>query len=198
MDGWAVLTALKADPDLRDIPVVVVTILKDRGMAFSLGAADFMTKPVDRASLTATLRRYCADTDAGPVLIVDDDPSARDAARRMLERLGFAAAEAPNGVEALRWLDTHSPPALILLDLIMPEMDGFAMLEAMRKLPTLKNVPVVVLTAKQLTAEEKSTLSGRTERILAKEVTSNMELAEAVRRCVSRRTTARPAAGSAS
>jgi CheY-like chemotaxis protein len=197
MDGWTVLTALKADPDLCDIPVVVVSILRERGIAFSLGAADFMTKPVDRASLTAMLRRYCADTDSDPVLIVEDDPSAREAARRMLERLGFTAAEAASGVEALRWLDSHPPPALILLDLIMPEMDGFAMLEAMRKRPTLENVPVVVLTAKQLTAEEKSLLSGRTEKVLAKEATSNIELAEAIRRCIRRRATTGSVAESA-
>ena len=79
MDGWAVLVALKADPELRDIPVVVVTILKDRGMAFSLGAADFMTKPVDRAGLTAMLRRYCSGAAAGPVLLVEDDPATREA-----------------------------------------------------------------------------------------------------------------------
>jgi CheY-like chemotaxis protein len=190
MDGWAVLVALKSDPDLRDIPVVIVTILMDRGMAFTLGAADFMTKPVDRASLTAMLRRYCSGAGAGLVLLVEDDASTREATRRVLERLGFAAAEAANGVEGLRWLDSHSPPALILLDLMMPEMDGFAFLEAIQKHPTLRNIPVVVLTAKQLTAEEKRVLSGGTEQILAKEGTSNIDLVEAIRRCVRRRAAA--------
>jgi len=186
MDGWAVLVALKSDPDLRDIPVVIVTMLMDRGMAFTLGAADFMTKPVDRASLTAMLRRYCSGAGAGLVLLVEDDASTREATRRVLERLGFAAGEAANGVEGLRWLDSHSPPALILLDLMMPEMDGFAFLEAIQKHPTLRNIPVVVLTAKQLTAEEKQVLSGGTEQILAKEATSNIDLAEAIRRSVRR------------
>jgi CheY-like chemotaxis protein len=186
MDGWAVLVALKSDPDLRDIPVVIVTMLMDRGMAFALGAADFMTKPVDRASLTAMLRRYCSGAGAGLVLLVEDDASTREATRRVLERLGFAAGEAANGVEGLRWLDSHSPPALILLDLMMPEMDGFAFLEAIQKHPTLRNIPVVVLTAKQLTAEEKQVLSGGTEQILAKEATSNIDLAEAIRRSVRR------------
>jgi CheY-like chemotaxis protein len=101
MDGWSVLVALKADPDLRDIPVVVVSIVKDRGMALSLGAADFMTKPVDRASLTAMLRQHCPVTGSSPVLIVEDDPAAREATRRMLEKLGFKAAEATNGLKAL-------------------------------------------------------------------------------------------------
>ena len=192
MDGWAVLVALKSDPDLRDIPVVIVTILMDRGMAFSLGATDFMTKPVDRASLTAMLRRYCSGAGAGPILLVEDDPATRDSTRRILERAGFAAAEAANGMEGLRWLDGHAPPALILLDLMMPEMDGFAFLEALQEHPTLRNVPVVVLTAKQLTAEEKRALSGRTEEILAKEATSHVQLAEAIRRCVRRRVAADP------
>jgi signal transduction histidine kinase/CheY-like chemotaxis protein len=198
MDGWAVLVALKADPDLRDIPVVVVTILKDRGMAFTLGAADFMTKPVDRANLTAMLRRYCPGETDGPVLLIDDDPSAREATRRILEKLGFATAEAANGVEALRWLNVHSPPALILLDLMMPEMDGFAFLEVVQNDPTLQSVPIVVLTAKQLTAEEKRALSGRTEQVLAKEATSSIELSEAIRRWIGRRAAADPAGRNAS
>jgi signal transduction histidine kinase/CheY-like chemotaxis protein len=184
MDGWAVLAALKADPDLRDIPVVVLTILKDRGMAFSLGAADFMTKPVERATLATMLRRHCPDRNVGPVLLVEDDPAVRESTRRLLEKLGFATAEAGNGLEGLRWLQDNPPPALILLDLMMPEMDGFAFLEAMQSRPMFGQVPVVILTAKQLTAEEKRLLSGRTERILAKEATSNLELAEAIRRCV--------------
>ena len=184
MDGWAVLVALKADPELRDIPVVVVTILKDRGMALTLGAADFMTKPVDRAGLAAMLRRFCPGTAADPVLVVEDDPAAREAARRLLERLGYAAAEAGNGKEALLWLDSHSPPLLILLDLIMPVMDGFAFLETMHERPALSAVPVVVLTAKDLSLEEKRTLQGRTAQVLAKEATSTLELADAIRRCL--------------
>lgn len=193
MDGWAVLVALKADPELRDIPVVVVTILKDRGMALTLGAADFMTKPVDRAGLAAMLRRFCPGTTTGPVLLVEDDPVAREAARRLLERLGYAAAEAANGKEALLWLDGHSPPSLILLDLMMPVMDGFAFLEAMRERPELGAVPVVVLTAKALSVEEKHTLQGRTAQVLAKEATSSVELAEAIRRCLRKPAAEQPA-----
>jgi len=198
MDGWAVLVALKADPELRDIPVVVLTILKDRGMALTLGAADFMTKPVDRAGLAAMLRRFCPGTAAGPVLLVEDDPAAREAARRLLERLGYPVAEAANGNEALLWLDSHSPPLLILLDLMMPVMDGFAFLEAMHGRPALSAVPVVVLTAKELSAEEKHTLQGRTAQVLAKEATSGLELAEAIGRCLRKPAAAEPPAGSTS
>jgi CheY-like chemotaxis protein len=184
MDGWSVLVALKADPELRDIPVVVVSIVKDRGMALTLGAADFMTKPVDRASLTAMLRQYCPVAGSGPVLLVEDDQATRDATRRMLYKLGFKAAEAANGREALKWLEDNGPPALILLDLMMPEMDGFAFLEAIRGRPAVRHVPVVVLTAKDLTAEEKQMLTGRTAQVLAKGETSNHDLGEAIRRCI--------------
>jgi CheY-like chemotaxis protein len=186
MDGWSVLVALKADPDLRDIPVVVVSIVKDRGMALSLGAADFMTKPVDRASLTAMLRQHCPVTGSSPVLIVEDDPAAREATRRMLEKLGFKAAEATNGLKALHWLEANPPPSLILLDLMMPEMDGFAFLEAVKAKPAVRHVPVVVLTAKELSADEKQALAGRTAQVLAKHDTSIVDLAEAIRRSIRR------------
>jgi adenylate cyclase len=186
MDGWSVLVALKADPELRDIPVVVVSIVKDRGMALTLGAADFMTKPVDRASLTAMLRQHCPVAGTGPVLLVEDDLATRDSTRRMLDKLGFAAAEAANGREALRWLEDNGPPSMILLDLMMPVMDGFAFLEAIKEHPALRHVPVVVLTAKDLSGEEKQLLTGRTAQVLAKGETSSIDLAEAIRRCTRR------------
>jgi CheY-like chemotaxis protein len=191
MDGWSVLMALKADPQLRDIPVVVVTILKERGVAFSLGALDFMTKPVDRTALTAMLRRHCllpAGQPAGlPVLLIEDDPPTREATRRHLEKLGLAVAEAGNGAEGLAWLDANGAPSAILLDLMMPVMDGFAFLGNLQKQSQLRDIPVVVLTGKQLTAEEERVLAGHTEQVLAKESTSNLELTEAIRRCLRRR-----------
>jgi len=186
MDGWAVLVALKADPDLREIPVIMVTVLKDRGLAFSLGASDFMTKPVDRVGLTAMLRQHKTGGVNGLVFIVEDDPSTRDATRRLLERLGLTVAEASNGLEALRWLDGHPAPSLILLDLMMPIMDGFEFLEELQRRPGLRNVPVVVLTAKELSVEEIAALTGRTQRIMTKQATSNVELVAAIRKCVQR------------
>ena len=186
MDGWSVLVTLKADPLLRDIPVIMVTVLKDRGLAFSLGASDFMTKPVDRVGLTAMLRQYRTDGADGPVLIVEDDASTREAMRRLLEKLGLAVAEASNGLEGLRWLDGHSAPALILLDLMMPVMDGFEFLEELHRRPHLGHLPVVVLTAKQLSPDEINALTGRTQRIMTKQATSNVELVAAIRKCVQR------------
>jgi signal transduction histidine kinase/CheY-like chemotaxis protein len=186
MDGWSVLVALKQDPELSDIPVIILTILKDRGMAFTLGAADFLTKPVDRASLMAVLRQHCPTAGTGPVLLVEDDAAAREATRRVLEKLGFTAAEAGNGLEGLRWMDKNPPPALILLDLMMPEMDGFAFLEAIQAHPAARSVPVVVLTAKELSSEEKQMLTGRTAQVLAKGDTTAMDLADAIRKSIRR------------
>ncbi len=185
MDGWSTLVALKADPVLREIPVIMLTVLKDRGLAFSLGASDFMTKPVDRVALTSMLRQYRA-SNADLVFIVEDDPATRDATRRLLEKLGLRVAEASNGREGLRWLDGHLAPTLILLDLMMPVMDGFEFLEELQRRPNLGHVPVVVLTAKQLSQEEIAVLTGRTKRIMTKQATSNEDLVAAIRKCVQR------------
>src|SRR5262249_47236034 len=129
MDGWSVLTALKADPDLKDIPVTIVTLLNDRAIAFSLGASAFLTKPIAWDRLNATLQDYRLNKASGPILVVDDDPQIREMTRLMLARTGMSIAEAENGVLALQWLESHPAPSIILLDLMMPEMDGFEFLE---------------------------------------------------------------------
>jgi signal transduction histidine kinase/CheY-like chemotaxis protein len=186
MDGWAVLAELKADPALADIPVVVVTILPDRGIAFSLGAAEFMTKPVDRSRLAAILRAAIAPS-ARPVLLVEDDAATRDLTRRQLERLGVETAEAPDGSEALAWLAANPPPALILLDLLMPRMDGFVFLDEVAKRPELRDVPIVILTAVELSPAERERLLGRAREVLAKGTTKSTDLAATVRRFLLRR-----------
>jgi signal transduction histidine kinase/CheY-like chemotaxis protein/HAMP domain-containing protein len=186
MDGWAVLAALKADPALADIPVVVVTILPDRGIAFSLGAAEFMTKPVDRTRLAAILRAAIAPS-AGPVLLVEDDAPTRDLTRRQLERLGVETAEASDGGDALAWLAANPPPALILLDLLMPRMDGFAFLDEVARRPELREIPIVILTAVELSAAERERLLGRAREVLAKGTTKSTDLTATVRRLLVRR-----------
>jgi len=166
MDGWAVLTAIKSDPELAEIPVVIVTVLADRGIAVSLGAAEFLTKPVDRARLAATIRQNVHGT--GVVLVVDDEPESRRLARRHLEKLGWEVDEAEEGTDALHWLSQNPRPAMILLDLGMPGMNGFAFLEEIAKHAEWRLIPVVILTAMPLGAAERELLAGRTREVIAK------------------------------
>ena len=181
MDGWAALKALKADAELRDIPVIMVTVLNERGMAIPLGAADFVTKPVDRQRLTAILREHCASPSGAAILVVEDDLPTREALCRTLASMGYAAHATVNGRSGLDWLAGHPAPSLILLDLMMPEMDGFEFLRELRKQPAFVDVPVIVVTAKELTAEDIRILSGQTERIIPKDQAYLAELAAAVR-----------------
>jgi len=181
LDGWGALKELKADTDLRDIPVIMVTVLNERGMAIPLGAADFVTKPVDRQRLTAILRDHCAGPSGASILVVEDDLPTREALCRSLVSMGYVAHEAVNGRSGLDWLANHPAPSLILLDLMMPEMDGFEFLRELRKQPAFVDVPVIVVTAKELTAEDVRILSGQTEQIIAKGEAYLTELAAAVR-----------------
>jgi len=131
MDGWSVLTRLKSDTELKDIPVVMLTMVNNREMGFSLGVDDYMLKPIDRSDFVATLRKYCTREGNGTVLVVEDDTSTREMLRVSLEREKFTVAEAGNGLEALGQLETQRP-SLILLDLMMPEMDGFQFTQEVR------------------------------------------------------------------
>jgi PAS domain S-box-containing protein len=166
MDGWAVLTALKADPDLADIPVVMLTMVDDRNTGFRLGAADYLVKPVDPARLTAVLRRHQSDPSPRRVLVVDDDEGLRRRLRGLLEKDGWTVDEAADGREALDRLAAR--PSLVLLDLLMPAMDGFEFLDEFRRREEFRSVPVVVLTAKDLTAAEQDRLRGSIETVLRK------------------------------
>ena len=141
MDGWGALKELKADAELRDIPVIMVTVLNERGMAIPLGAADFVTKPVDRQRLTAILREHCAGPSGASILVVEDDLPTREALCRSLTSMGYVAHAAVNGRSGLDWLASHPAPSLILLDLMMPEMDGFEFLRELRKQPALRECP---------------------------------------------------------
>jgi len=184
-DGWAVLSALKAHPELRDIPVIMVTVAPDRGIGLSLGAAEVMTKPVDRAELTSLLRNLLSRD--GPILLVEDDTATRDTVRNTIERMGLSVAEVTNGRMALSWLAENPTPALILLDLMMPEMDGFEFLDTFNSRVDWRHVPVVVITAKQLTAAERGMLSVRT--IIEKGDSIDRDIAAAVGKAVARRPT---------
>ncbi len=155
MDGWSVLSTLKADPELAKIPVVMVTFVGERGLATALGATDYVPKPVEWERFKHVMDRF-RDAD-GDVLVVDDDADARQRMRTMLEKNGWTVAEASNGLEALDQV-AHAVPRLVLLDLTMPVMDGFSFLGALRERPGCADVPVVVLTARDLTKEDRHRL----------------------------------------
>jgi CheY-like chemotaxis protein len=159
----------------------MVTVLNERGMAIPLGAADFMTKPVDRQRLAAMLRQHCVGPSNASILVVEDDQPTRELLCHSLQGMGYAASAAVNGRSGLDWLASHPVPSLILLDLMMPEMDGFEFLRELRKRPAFVDVPVIVVTAKELTAEDIGILGGQTERIITKDESYLTELAAAVR-----------------
>jgi len=167
MDGWSVLAALKSDLALREVPVIMLTMVDDPVRGFTLGASDYATKPVDRRRLSQILKKYTCIDPPCPVLVVDDDPSARSLTRSMLEREGWAVSEAGNGLEALESMERERP-RLIFLDLMMPEMDGFAFAAEVGRHPEWRSIPIVVLTAQDITSEDRSRLNGHVETILRK------------------------------
>jgi CheY-like chemotaxis protein len=191
LDGWAVLSSLKADPALADIPVIMLTIMDDKNLGYALGAADYLTKPIDRERLTSVLKRYRRDL---PILVVDDDPALRELVRRLLEREGYAVQEAENGRAALARL-REAPPGLIVLDLMMPEMDGFEFVSAVRSDEDWRTIPIIVVTAKELSPDDRSRLNGYVEAVLQKGAYSRDTLLAEVRAmvaaCVARRRAAR-------
>ncbi|MEO1510334.1 MAG: response regulator, partial [Cyanobacteria bacterium J06633_23] len=153
MDGWSVLNTLKADPQLTDIPVVMVTLLENQTLGYALGAADYLTKPFERSRLTQVVQKYRTSTETPRVMIVEDDAINREMLGRQLENEGWQVAELANGRMALEQVP-HFQPNLVLLDLMMPEMDGFEFLDKFRQTPERKTIPVIVITAKDLTPSE--------------------------------------------
>ncbi len=164
VDGWAVLTALKADPELAKIPVIMVTFNNDNGLSATLGAADHVDKPVRWDKLKGVMERF-RDAE-GDVLVVDDDPSVRERLRTTLERQGWSVVEAVNGQDALIKV-LHGPPRAILLDLNMPVMDGFAFLHNLREKPGCGDIPVIVFSARDISASDRRRLHDA-DRIMGK------------------------------
>lgn len=180
MDGWNVLTALKKHPRLAEIPVVVVSILAAEKKATVLGAVEALTKPVSRFELQQVLRRILSrrpveDEPATQILIVEDEADQRLRLREHLREMGFSVHEAENGRQALAILEVQRID-LVLVDLVMPGMDGPTFLQTLRRRPETAHLPVAVITAKQLTEQEVEALAGDVTTILAKDATLELEL----------------------
>ena len=167
MDGWVVLARLKDDPDLAAIPVIMLTVRADQDFGFAMGVADYLQKPIDRERLISVLRRYYRLQPAKEVLVVEDDPQMREMLCRMLQDKDWTVTQAENGLAALESI-THCQPSLIVLDLKMPVMDGFDMVAELNKHDDWRKIPVVVVSAKELTSEDRQRLEGHVEKILQK------------------------------
>ena len=193
MDGWRVLDTLKNDAELGDIPVILLTMVDDKSRGYALGAADYMTKPVDRSRLSNVLQKFICEHPPCSVLLVEDDEPTRAMMRQMLEKQGWLAIEAANGVEGLEKLQENRP-ALILLDLMMPEMDGFEFAEIVHHHPQWHQIPIVVLTARDLSEPERAQLGQHVHQVLQKSGQSRDELMKQVRALVTAYTTTTPGA----
>ena len=174
-DGWAVLTALKHSSALRDIPVIMLSIIDEKNMGYALGAADYLTKPIDRDRLATVIDRYRVGQSPCRVLLVEDDEPTREMMRRKLQKSGLEVVEAENGQVGLERVAERMPD-LLLLDLMMPVMDGFQFAAELRKHPEWRKIPVVVLTAKELTTEDRLQLNGYVEKVLQKGTCGRDEL----------------------
>ena len=185
MDGWAVLSSLKSDPNLADIPVIMVTMIDDKNLGYALGAADYLTKPVDRERLASILKKHRAQCASDCLaLVVEDDEMTRRMVCDLLRKDGWTVDEAENGRVALEHVRERRPH-LILLDLMMPEMDGFTFTTELRRNENWREIPILVLTAKDLTEEDRHRLSGDVIGFLRKGSHTREELLRQIHREVS-------------
>ncbi len=190
IDGWEVLTRLKADEVTRNIPVVVVTVIDNPTLGRALGALDYFVKPVDGAALLSRLGEYTFTTKVATesirVLVVDDEPSNLDLLVALLEPAGFTVLKATGGKEGIAAAKSEIPN-LVLLDLMMPGVTGFDVVEALRGDDATRSIPIMVLTAKTLTAEDKQALNGHVAAIFQRQSVAGAELVDWIRQVVAKR-----------
>jgi signal transduction histidine kinase/CheY-like chemotaxis protein len=184
LDGWEVMTRLKRDAATCDIPVVVVSVVDNPELGMALGALDYFVKPIDGKELVARLNRFQFKHSNGTtVLVVDDDASNRLWLTSVLEPAGFGVINAGGGREAIQLAKSKSPD-LVLLDLMMPDVNGFAVVEALRADPATRHVPIMILTARNLTAADKRQLNGHVSTILSRGSTAAADLVEHLHRLI--------------
>lgn len=184
MDGWAVLSMLKSDPALADIPVVMLTVVDDKNLGYGLGATDYMIKPVDRERLAKILVKFRAVPPPRSALVIDDEESARKMLAQILEKEGWNVIQAENGLVALERMAERRPD-LILLDLIMPKMNGFQFVAELHKHEKWKSIPIIVITAADVTIEDRVRLDGYVEKVLPKRALSEDALLAEIRDLIS-------------
>jgi DNA-binding response OmpR family regulator len=184
LDGWDVLARAKADPAISDIPIVVVSMLDERGKGFALGAADYLVKPVQREALLATLRRVSVPTGSSngqvKVLAIDDDPLALELIEAVLGPAGYVVVKASGGQEGIA-IAQQERPGLVILDLLMPDVDGFAVVERLHAEPATAGIPIVILTSRSMRAEERDRLNGKIRFLAHKATFNRAEFVELVR-----------------
>ncbi len=183
LDGWTVLAALRGNPELANIPVVIATITDQQRKGMTLGAAGYLTKPIDKDRLIALLRPFDVPARPTRVLIVEDDPAQRASIQSILEPQQWLVTEADNGRVALEQLMIEIPD-IILLDLMMPEMDGFQVVTALRQRPEWRRIPIIVITALDLSVADRKRLNSGVEAILLKNSFEPTQLVQSVRQAV--------------
>jgi CheY-like chemotaxis protein len=175
IDGWTVIAAIKGDPALADIPVIIVSIVDEARRGVALGAVGYLTKPIERDKLLAVLAGFRVDERPTSVLVVEDDDGQREVVRSILTAQGWNVREAANGRLALEALK-DGVPDVVLLDLMMPEMDGFQVVAELQANPAWRRIPVVVVTALELTPADRQRLNRGVEHIVYKNASSQEEL----------------------
>jgi CheY-like chemotaxis protein len=183
MDCWSVLSALKSDPELEDIPVVILSMTNDKQMGFTLGASEFLTKPVPRERLVVVMDKYISHRTDHTVLVIEDDATTSEMMAKLLQKEGYNVTQARNGRFALEFV-AKEIPELILLDLMMPEMDGFQFVAELRKHEAWSAIPIVVVTAKTITSEDHMKLNGYVKGVIQKGSIDHKSLLKEIHRLI--------------
>ena len=170
-DGWEVLQELKSDPEVKDIPVVIFSIVDNKDLGFALGASEYLVKPVDKATILKKLEQLSFATKKSRrvvnMLCIDDNPEALDMLVSILEPAGYNVITANSGKQGIESAIAYSPD-LIILDLMMPEIDGFEVVHALKSNPSTAYIPIFVITAKDITIEDRLRLAGKIENFIQK------------------------------